>query len=139
MRSKFRSWVAGISLTFLAVFSSGCASKTDQPAPCAVVLLVGGNPVYPSAVQFETVRRTFDAQFADRNLMLVHNLSSAKFVAMIELRVRPDQPGITDMVVRDVSPNSFANRENTGLNPRDFPTIREVEAQQDRARRGLDY
>lgn len=126
--------------TFLSAVlcgTSGCAGGGARSHACALVLLVEGKHVLPTRSQFEAIERKLGAEFARRQLTLVFSPNGASHLATVELRPRPDAPDITDLIVRDVSANSFiAHRRNTGISS-DMPSLRAVESEHQKAMSGF--
>jgi hypothetical protein len=139
MRSTNLVYVTSISVSFFVrVFScafamlmwSGCASTSKHARTCGILLLVDGKHHYPSPQQHAAIARKLEPQFAARDITLVADLRLAKLVATIELVTRSETPGMTDLIVRDVSKNTFVEMPKAVSSP----SIREMEIEQARVR-----
>lgn len=115
---------------------SGCAARA-RLITCAVVLLVDGKHVIPSTSQFDAIARQLSSEFAQRGLILVPAIDRATHIVTIECISRPDAPRITELIVRDVGPNSFIGYRRPSGIPSDMPSLREAEREHLKALSGF--
>lgn len=115
----------------------GCAASASRPNTCAVILLVDGKHVLPSQSQFAVIERRLSPDFARRQLTLVYSPDGAANVATIQLVSNPDAPELANLVVRDISTNSYvAHRTKKGV-PADMPSLRAAELEHQKAISGF--
>ncbi len=115
----------------------GCATSASRPSTCAVILLVDGKHVLPSQSQFAVIERRLSPDFARRQLTLVYSPDGAANVATIQLVSNPDAPELANLVVRDISTNSYvAHRSKKGI-PAGMPSLRAAELEHQKAISGF--
>lgn len=115
----------------IVALCAGCISRTQRMRSCAMMLLIDGKHIHPSASQFAAVERKLERQFAARNLSLVHGFGDADLIATIECIEQPGTPEFTDLIVRDIAPNTFQPR-TAASSYRDMPSLREAEREHQR-------
>jgi hypothetical protein len=127
--------IAILALAAIAI-QLGCVSPGAKVRTCGVVLLVDGQQTWPSVKQFQAIQRALGDEFERRSLKLVPDITSSDLLATIECRPRPENDAQTDLIVRDVTVNTF-----TATSPKSnavrHPSLEQVEWEQAQAMRGL--
>lgn len=95
----------------------GCATARSGTRTCGVILLMDGQHLIPSKKQFDAVVRSVGPQFERHALVLIPDLVSAKLLATIECRPSAEEPGRTDLIVRDVGRNTFSPKPEKLTHP----------------------
>ncbi len=125
MRPLHRWFTLFAALVAIAV-SGGCVAQRLSSRTCAVLLVLDGKQVYPTARQFAAVERKLAPMFRERGFLLMRELEETDFIATVECRVDPADAARTDLIVRDIADNTFRRSVNRVV----FPSIQQVEREQ---------
>lgn len=103
-----------ITLLGAILIASGCVGPVREPETCGVLLVRDGKHVIPSEVEFGKMEKKLRLFLADHGLSLVRDLSRAQKVATVAYLPDPLKPGEGELVVRDISANSYTANRGAG-------------------------
>jgi hypothetical protein len=92
-----------------------------------MILVLDGKHVIANERQFSAIQRKLKPQFEERRLVLVPRLEGAELIATIECVTQSGAPELMDLVVRDVSSNTFVTQRQSQGIPADMPSLREAD------------
>jgi hypothetical protein len=99
-----------VAIVSVSIALSGCLVTRRPPPPpatCAVLLLHEGDELPPTPADFIKLQPKLSAYLADRGMLLVRDLNTAERVARVSYRPHPENPGMGDLFVYDITFNTL--------------------------------
>ncbi len=103
-----------ITLLAVILIASGCVGRVGKSETCGVLLVRDGKHVIPSEVEYGKMETKLGLFLADHGLSLVRDLSRAQKVATVAYVPDPLKPGEGELVVRNISTNSYTPNRGAG-------------------------